>query len=80
MTIATTAKHRQWNVASETRPGTLYIVKCVNGQYSCDCPGHFHHGHCKHATLIANMESLPLASKVSDETRAWGLAAITGRA
>jgi len=47
---------RQWVVASETRPDTLYVVKLVNGYYSCDCMGHYSHGHCKHARAVAAMQ------------------------
>jgi len=78
MTIATQTRGRQWTVASETKPDMLYIVKFVNGQYSCDCLGHYHYGHCKHAAEIAAREARP-ASKLSPEARAWGLAAITGQ-
>ena len=53
MTIATQAPGRQWIVASETRANVLYIVRRVNGQFSCDCPGNVFCGHCKHVTAIA---------------------------
>jgi len=52
MTIATQATGKQWTVASETRPNVLYVVKNVGGYYSCDCPGHYQHGHCKHADAV----------------------------
>ncbi len=59
MTIATQATGRQWIVASESKPDTLYIVRRVNGQITCDCPGNVHHGHCKHVKAVAAM--LPAA-------------------
>jgi len=62
MTIATQAPGRQWIVASETRANVLYIVRRVNGQFSCDCPGNVLCGHCKHVTAIA--ASQPRAFKV----------------
>ena len=49
MQIAPQTPGWQWVVASESRPNVLYVVKLVNGFYSCDCPGHYSHGHCKHA-------------------------------
>lgn len=52
MTIAKRG-HDEWIVPSETRPGTLYIVKQVAGDLTCDCPGHFHYGRCKHARAVA---------------------------
>jgi len=61
MTIATQATGRQWIVASESKPDTLYIVRRVNGQITCDCPVNVHHGHCKHAKAVAAM---PPASAV----------------
>ena len=71
MTIATQATGKQWTLASETRPNVLYVVKNVGGYYSCDCPGHFHHGHCKHARAVAAAQ--PRTCKVDP---ALGLAAI----
>jgi hypothetical protein len=59
MTIATQAPGRQWIVASESRPDTLYIVRRVNGQITCDCPGHYSHGHCKHADAVRTVQPLP---------------------
>ncbi len=52
MTIATQATGRQWIVASESKPDTLYIVKKVNGEYSCDCPAGFYRGSCKHVAAV----------------------------
>ncbi len=52
MTIATQTTGKQWTVASESRPNVLYVVKHVGGYYSCDCPGHYHRGHCKHADAV----------------------------
>ena len=71
MTIATQTTGRQWTVASETKPNTLYIVKLVNGQFSCDCPGNFYRGSCKHAKAVAAAQ--PYAFKVDPSA---GLAAI----
>lgn len=71
MVIATQATGKQWTVASETRPNVLYVVKLVDGYYSCDCPGHFHHGRCKHAKAVAAAQ--PRTFKVDP---ALGLAAI----
>ncbi len=65
MTIATQAPGRQWVVASETKPDTLYIVRKVNGQITCDCPGNVHHGCCKHAKYIAALQPVPAV----DETK-----------
>ena len=61
MTIATQATGRQWIVASESKPGTLYIVRRVDGQITCDCPGNVHHGRCKHAKAVAAMLPAPAA-------------------
>ncbi len=60
MTIATQATGRQWIVASESKPDTLYIVRRVNGQITCDCPGNVHHGHCKHAKAVAALQPAPV--------------------
>jgi len=59
MQIARQTPGRQWVVASESRPNVLYIVKLVNGQFSCDCPGHYNHGHCKHAKAVAATQPEP---------------------
>ena len=64
MTIATQATGRQWIVASESKPDTLYIVRRVNGQITCDCPGNVHHGHCKHAKAVAATLPAPAADPV----------------
>ncbi len=61
MTIATQATGRQWIVASESKPDTLYIVRRVAGQITCDCPGNVHHRHCKHAKAVAAMLPAPAA-------------------
>ncbi len=61
MTIATQATGQQWIVASESKPDTLYIVRRVNGQITCDCPGNVHHGHCKHAKAVAALLPAPAA-------------------
>ncbi len=65
MQIATQAPGRQWVVASESRPNTLYVVKLVNGQYSSDCPGHYHYGHCKHADAIRATQPEPTPPAVA---------------
>jgi len=61
MTIATQSTGRQWAVASETRPNVLYVVKQVNGYYSCDCLGHYSHGRCKHADAVRKSQPAPAA-------------------
>jgi len=65
MTIATQATGKQWTVASESRPNVLYVVKQVNGYYSCDCPGHYHYGHCKHADAIRATQPEPTPPAVA---------------
>lgn len=79
MTIATQATGKQWIVASESTPDTLYVVKRVDGQYTCSCLGFYHHGHCKHATKIAAREAQPYTSKLSPEAREWGLAQLSSK-
>ncbi len=64
MTIATQATGRQWIVASESKPDTLYIVRRVEGQITCDCPAGIHRGVCKHAKAVAAMLPVPAADPV----------------
>ena len=52
MTIATQTPGRQWLVASESQANTIYVVKQVAGQFSCDCPGFYRWSHCKHAAAV----------------------------
>ncbi len=52
---------RQWVVASETRPDTLYVVRLVNGFYSCDCAGHYRWSRCKHADAVRKAQPVPAA-------------------
>ena len=59
MVIAPQTPGRQWVVASETRANVLYVVKLVNGYYSCDCLGHYSHGHCKHADAVRKAQPAP---------------------
>ncbi len=59
MVIAPQTPGRQWVVASETRANVLYVVRNVGGYYSCDCPGHYSHGHCKHADAVRRAQLLP---------------------
>ncbi len=65
MVIATQTPGKQWVVASESRPNVLYIVKLVNGQFSCDCPGHYHYGRCKHADAIRATQPEPTPPAVA---------------
>ncbi len=65
MVIATQTPGRQWVVASESRPNTLYIVKLVNGLFSCDCRGNYSHGHCKHAKAVAATQPEPTPPAVA---------------
>jgi len=58
MTIATQTPSKQWVVASETRSNVLYVVKQVSGYFS-DCPGHYSHGHCKHADAVRKAQPAP---------------------
>lgn len=82
MTIQTVAQDKQWTVASETKPGTLYIVKRINGAYSCDCDGAFYRGTCKHIKAVAakvrhEMQLRPL--QPLSERDKLGLALLTGK-
>lgn len=78
MTIAVQTAGKQWTVASETKPDTLYIVIRTDAGYTCDCLGFYHHGHCKHATALAAREARPYTSRVSPETQSWALGVLTG--
>jgi len=40
-------------VASESKPGTLYIVRKVGDTFSCDCAAGFYRNTCKHARAVA---------------------------
>jgi len=62
MVIATQTPGRQWLVASESQANTIYVVKQVAGQFSCDCPGFYRWSHCKHAKAVA--ASQPRTCKV----------------
>ena len=59
MTIATQATGRQWIVASESKPDTLYTVKKVGSTYSCDCAGHYRWSRCKHADAVRKAQPAP---------------------
>lgn len=79
MTIQTVAKGRQYTVASESKPGTLYVVIVNAGETSCDCPAGIHRPdrQCKHQRAVA--------AKVEAERKpafnlAPGLALLTGKA
>jgi len=61
MVIATQTPSKQWVVASETRANVLYVVKLVGNYFSCDCPGHYGHGHCKHADAVRKAQPAPAA-------------------
>ena len=65
MTIVTQAAGRQWVVASESKPGTLYIVRKVGDTFSCDCAAGFYRNTCKHALAVAAAQ--PHAFRVNPE-------------
>lgn len=46
-------KVKKWEVES-SRPGKKYIVKLVNGNFSCTCKGYQFRGKCRHITEIKN--------------------------
>ncbi len=58
---------RQWVIASETQPNTLYVVKLVNGYYSCDCAGHYRWNRCKHADAVRKAQPAPAADPAKVE-------------
>jgi hypothetical protein len=43
---------------SITKPGVRYAVSIMaDTRIACSCPGHVHHGHCKHADELARILS-----------------------
>ena len=44
------------SVPSETTPGMDYLLRKVNGAWTCNCPGYWSHKHCKHTLRAYNEE------------------------
>jgi hypothetical protein len=53
MTAVTTDSGRRFTVEKVGEPQGRYAVHIDGDKKACDCKGHTHHGHCKHATGIA---------------------------
>lgn len=49
--IAVNNHNREWKVES-SKPGSYYMVKSINGVFSCTCKGYQFRGNCRHIKEI----------------------------
>lgn len=77
MTIATRSRN-EWLVPSQTTPDVLYLVKRVNGEYTCSCLGNLHYGRCKHVKAV--VATLPQTGPSAQDTAAIFMAGRTSTA
>lgn len=91
--VVVQGKHYQSR--SQSQAGVSYNVDKTSDGWTCECRGYYYTGCCKHIGAVerravregwkfGKVAALAATAahgtpKVSDEARAWGLAALTGR-
>lgn len=84
MTITTQTPGQQWTVPSRSQPGTLHVIKRVDGVLSCSCLGFIHRGRCAHVTALSDyvfaLEAAAQTSAVSQAATMGATLLLTKRA
>lgn len=48
-------KIKQWKIPSSLNPDEKYIVKCIDGFWTCQCKGYAYRGMCNHIKKVKDL-------------------------